>query len=184
MHIDPGECLLPPDAQGIGARPPGYYDGCYRRDLITWTIEDGVLDGWSTVSRLPVCYGEVVSTFPTIDNPEPVIPNSASNVRVLRDSGGQWAIAWDDNSDNETGFEVLVSVFELDAETFVRTAATTATPDAVGRLLPLDLTLLEPRCYRTTIYVFSERFDSASGLPGNAVFRMCAQDGDATFEPM
>jgi hypothetical protein len=185
MHVDPGECLLPADPQSMpGGRPPGSYDACYRRDFITWTIDDGILGGWSAVSRLPVCYGDVVSTFPTIDNPEPIIPASASNVGIVRDSGGQWTITWDDNSDNETGFEILVSVQELDGETFVRSATTDRTSEYTTAGLPLDMASLGARCYRTTIYVFSERFDNASGLPGNTAFRMCVQNGDATFEPL
>jgi hypothetical protein len=57
IHIDAGEGLLPLDPQSMpGGRPPGIYDGCYRREFVIWTIEDGVLDGESRTPRLPVCY--------------------------------------------------------------------------------------------------------------------------------
>jgi hypothetical protein len=180
IPIDAGEGLRPPTT---GDTPVSIYDGCYRREFVTWTIDGGVLRGWSAISRLPVCYGEVESFFPTIDNPEPVIPASTSNVGIVRDSGGQWTITWDDNSANETAFEILVSIFETDGQAFVVQQGITAGADQTTAAFPSEALSLPARCYQATVYVFSERFDSANGIPGNARWLMCVDGGDLNFAP-
>jgi hypothetical protein len=169
IEIDPGE--------GVPAQ------GCFRREFVSWTVRDGVLRGW-TAARQPVCLSDAFAIFPLVDNPNTPPPAPAIDVRVMKEAAGAWRIEWRDNSDGETGFELLVSVSAEGSGDFVVQKGVSAGSNETSVVVPREALALPDGCYMTTIYVFSERFDTANGIPGNITLRMCVDGADTTFEPL
>ncbi len=162
-------------AEGLAA------EACYRREFVSWTIRVDILRGWTTTTQ-PVCLQDGVAGFPVVDDPNVAVPATATNVRVAKDEAGSWRIEWRDNSDNETTFELLVSVLAEGSGDFVYQQGVSAGPNETSVLVPQEVLALASGCYLTTIYVFVERFDTANGIPGNISLRLCLDAAGATFE--
>lgn len=167
LDIEPGDGLT-----GVG---------CFRREFVSWTIRDGILRGWTT-ARQPVCLDQSTASFPLVDEPDVAVPAAATDVRVVKGSAGEWRIKWRDNSDNETAFELLVSVIAEGSGDFVVQKGVSAGVNETAVNVPQEVLGLPGGCYLTTVYVFSERFDTANGIPGNTRLRMCIEGVAAVFE--
>ena len=157
--------------------------GCFWREFVSWTIREGVLRGWSA-TRQPVCLSDASATFPVVDDPSAPPPPAATDVQVVKDASGDWRIEWRDNSTDETAFELLLSVSAYGSGDFVVQKGISAGPNETSAAVPPEALALPDGCYMTTIYVFSERFDTANGIPGNIARKMCIDGVSATFEPV
>lgn len=160
----------------------GLPPGCYVREYVVWSIDDGVLRGWSSI-RQPLCMEGGRATFPDIDNPNAPPPAPAADVHVSGHADDAWRIGWQDRSTDETAFKVLVSVWNQAGSEFVMQSSAAAAANRTRVPFPAEVLSLSVGCYRVTIYVFAERHNTANGLPGNVTVIMCLAEGGARFEP-
>jgi hypothetical protein len=102
-------------------------------------------------------------------------------VRVIGDAASGYTVHWRDNSNDETHFEILVSVWNDDLSVSGRAVGRADANATAVAMLPLEPPAPPDGCYTATIYVFSARAQSASGLPGNTATTLCSNAGIITL---